>query len=399
MVFEVFFAGSYMFNPYLIPSLVTAVAIISLGIIVLLKNYKAPLNRALFAFATIVLGGWLVSTIFLYSSSNDLVAFFWSRSWLSFIAFIPPLALLVSVLYLKIENQKWIVIPAFIFSFCSVLAIWSTKLVIEGVINYSWGYYPKAGILHIPYFFIFGLILIVVLFNYYRGIHEAKTPHQKLLIKLIFFGYIFGTLGATDYLPMYGVDFFPFGYLTTYFYIFLHVYAIKKHNLFVAPVNEAELTNKNKYDLNFGHSYIVNSESGKTGVDIFIDQVLGGKHGLLITRENPVIIKENTPLKKTPIIWLTEIKGENTIDPSHIEEVSFAITKFIESSENCVVFIEGIPYLTSYSDFNLVLRVLRTLKDAVSVRKASMIVSINPKNFDETQFSLIEDEFEELIHK
>jgi hypothetical protein len=169
-----------------------------------------------------------------------------------------------------------------------------------------------------------------------------------------------------------------------------------KYKLYMIEPAKEDSIKKQKYSLKRGHSYQISDQDSSKAFSVFLDQVLGGKHGLYITRTNPDIIRRETPLKKTPILWLTEVSSENTINPSKIEEISFAITSFINTAQDCVILIEGIPYIASYSDFNVVLRLIRTLKDEISKHDSTLIVAIGKASFDANQSGLMNGELEEL---
>jgi hypothetical protein len=163
----------------------------------------------------------------------------------------------------------------------------------------------------------------------------------------------------------------------------------------VEPVKEDSKQNQ-KYVLKSGHSYHMLEEKNDASFKVFLDQVLSGRHGLYITRTNPDIIRRETPLKKTPILWLTELTGDNNIHPSKSEELNYAITKFVETATDSVILLEGTGYLSQFSSFQTMHRLVQVLKDLVSTRNAILIVPLNPHGFSETEIASLKNELEEL---
>lgn len=398
---EVFTLSNYSFNVYAIPPLIVGLTCLYLGLYVYLRNRESKINLFFLLF-NLCISIWLVSYFFTFFSNNKLVALFWGKTVYLGLMFMFPSIYGLSVYYLNFYKQQKFIIIGYIVSLIYFMLLVFTDYFIIDMRQYFWGLYPlyKPGVFALPatFIFLFVMIGIIVVINYYLAIGKQKNPDNKRNLKVIFVAHLIAYFACVDFIPKYGVELYPFGYVFILTFAVIYFYAIKKHKLYiVSPVKEdAETEVKQKYDLHLGYSYIISEKGVTIAREVFIDQVMGGKQGLYITRENPALVRNDTPLKKTPMIWLTEVSGENTIDPSRIEELSFAITKFLETAEDSVILLEGLPYLVSYSDFNLVLRLLRTLRDVVSTKKTAFIINVDPSNFSQTDYSLLSGEFHEF---
>ena len=113
-------------------------------------------------------------------------------------------------------------------------------------------------------------------------------------------------------------------------------------------------------------------------------------HGLVVTREYPVSLREKYRLQVTPIIWLTESLGEMRIAPTSLTVLTDTIMRFMESNPNSIVLIEGIEYLVTFNELKKVLRTLDSLNETAWVTKSRLIVAFNPAAFDPKDLALLE---------
>jgi CBS domain-containing protein len=167
----------------------------------------------------------------------------------------------------------------------------------------------------------------------------------------------------------------------------------------IPSIERSVKVSKGKYDLRAGVSYLIEEDRPDRSVDIFVDQVLHGKQGLAITRINPSRIREKYGLKKTPIIWLTNVSSEGeSIYPTDLEQLSLLITNFITKATRGVVLLEGLEYLITNNSFNRVMHMLEYIRDKVSTSKSFFLAPISPRSLDERDLKLLEREMDEIEH-
>ena len=102
----------------------------------------------------------------------------------------------------------------------------------NGVKEFFWGFYPQAGPLH-PYFLTYFLALLLISFSLFlkkffsadMGSTE-KNQFKYLFLALFIFGF-----ASFDFVPNYGISWYPWGYIPTTLFLSIVTYAIIKHRL------------------------------------------------------------------------------------------------------------------------------------------------------------------------
>ncbi len=147
-----------------------------------------------------------------------------------------------------------------------------------------------------------------------------------------------------------------------------------------------------KYSLEPGYQYLIKEEKPFLAFDIFVDQVTHGYRGLCVTRQHPAKARVNYGLKRTPIIWLSQTSGENSIDPSNISKLVHTIRNFVKENKGSVVILDGLEYLKLQNGFNLLMKYLNMMNDIIMTEEAKFILPVNPKAFTENEMAFLERE-------
>jgi Na+/proline symporter/archaellum biogenesis ATPase FlaH len=112
----------------------------------------------------------------------------------------------------------------------------------------------------------------------------------------------------------------------------------------VKPVIEAEEKTRPRYALAPGRVYI----SPQKAFDVFTDQITHGVEGLCITQADPDDIRKRWGFRETPIIKLSNEKGNDRyISPTNLPLLFMTIRSFVESSKNSIVLIDSIEHLVA----------------------------------------------------
>jgi signal transduction histidine kinase len=165
-----------------------------------------------------------------YLSKDENTALFWCRIVYLGVPFITITNYHFSTVYLKLAKQYKLVAFFYILSFIS-LFFTSNYYFISGVKKYFWGYYAQAGFLHSIFLVFWVVPLILSLRNFYQAYHQPIPSLEKLRRKLMFWATLFGYLGAVDFIPNYGIEVYPFGYIPVSIFVLTVVYAIVKYRL------------------------------------------------------------------------------------------------------------------------------------------------------------------------
>jgi len=149
-----------------------------------------------------------------------------------------------------------------------------------------------------------------------------------------------------------------------------------------------------KVKYNRGSCYIIREQTPETSFKVFADFVKKGAPGLCITRTNPEDIKEKYKLKNVEVLWLTTGReDEHSINPTHVEKMTWTIKEFIKNNRNSAVLLDGVEYLIVQNNFLTILKSLQALEDTVSINKSILIIPISPIAISEKEMSYLERDF------
>lgn len=167
----------------------------------------------------------------------------------------------------------------------------------------------------------------------------------------------------------------------------------------IKPKAEKKVKGKKaKYELKPGHSYLIKEEGTDKSFDMFVDNVMGGMHGLVITRTHPKRIRNKYGLENTPMLWLTSMtSGEKTISPYNFTELSIVVGKFLNEVENCVILLDGLEYLVTHNSYTQTLKLIQHLRDKISATNSHLIITIDEKSLSQKQLKLLEQEMDIVL--
>lgn len=151
-----------------------------------------------------------------------------------------------------------------------------------------------------------------------------------------------------------------------------------------------------KYDLEKGCSYMIREKVPKKSFDIFVDYVTHDFMGLCITRMHPEKVKKNYKLKKTPILWLSQLKDNLSIHPNDLVELSRYTREFVTRIEKTIILLHGLEYLITQNNFDVILKLIQNLNDQVVATNSILLVPTNPKALSLEQLSILESELKSL---
>lgn len=218
-------------NPYSIGPIFSGLFILALGIYVLSKDKRKPAHLSFF-FALLCISLWLSFYGVIYNLDKSIgIRENYDRFSYCAINFIPIAFFSHITIWLNLKwTNTWNLLNHAYGVIISIVIL-KTNLIISGTYNYYFGPYPKAGVLH-PYFLlIFGTILFFCVTFLFLELKYERNQHKSMQIKYFLFGY--GLLGfaCLDFVPNYGLEFYPLGFIFSLLFALLLSYAIIKHRL------------------------------------------------------------------------------------------------------------------------------------------------------------------------
>ncbi|HKO00554.1 MAG TPA: diguanylate cyclase, partial [Thermoanaerobaculia bacterium] len=221
--------STLQFSPYAVPTALTAALMLTLGVMVLVRN----LSRVTLSFfvMTLTAAVWLLCFTVMYSTTDAAIALFWAKVAYLGVPLIAPAVYQFTVEHLRIAQKRrvaiwfaWIASAIF-----SVVAIGTDRLV-TGVTKFWWGFYPQYGLISIPYLIVFFGYLIAAMVELAVAHRKAAgAERQRLQLMLIGFGIAY--IGCVDYLAKYGIAVYPFGYLPLLAFLAILERIIRKYDL------------------------------------------------------------------------------------------------------------------------------------------------------------------------
>ncbi len=153
----------------------------------------------------------------------------------------------------------------------------------------------------------------------------------------------------------------------------------------------------NRDDLIDGVTYLLLDEDGDSSKELFVGVLAERAKGLLISRINPKVLQRKYDISVATICWLSKMRAGDDIKSVYgLQEISIMINSYVEENEKAIVMIDGLEYLISNNDFNIVLRLVQQVRDKVSTTESILLLPINPQVLEAKQITLMKNECETL---
>lgn len=168
---------------------------------------------------------------------------------------------------------------------------------------------------------------------------------------------------------------------------------VESTRFLISPAVENTLPSEMKYRVKAGESYLIENPHPGEAFEIFMDAVTHGIQGFSICRTHPKKVRKNYGLKKTPILWLSTIETEDSVDPKDLAKINHMLHEFLKKATDSVILLEGIEYLIIQNDFEKVIKALHSLNDHITIANSRLLVPVSPKTMSEKELSILEKEF------
>jgi len=159
-----------------------------------------------------------------------------------------------------------------------------------------------------------------------------------------------------------------------------------------------------RYLLKKGRGHIIEEPQGSLCYEV-LSSLLSGKEaggklsGYIVSRQHPNLIREKYGFEGTQIIWLATQAGENTMDPTSLGMLAHSISEFLSKAKDGIVLLDGVEYLITNNDFKKVVRAIEQINDTVMNYEGYLIMTLDPKAFDQKELAIIERYFELIYPK
>ena len=224
--------SNYSFNIYAVFPLIAGIFVLFLGLLVLSKKPGSIVNRSYFIF-NLSIGVYQLGEGLQFFANDE------ETANLIFRYFTVPTVLYITVngyffslaILDRIKGQRRFIITGYILFSAILLNIFFTDLIIKGVHQTPWGYYPTAG--RFAYIFIIPYILygLLTLKNFYYGYKAAETSTKRLQMLYILLSLGVGFISILAFLSWYEFHINTFEFLPITIYTSVLAYTIVRYKL------------------------------------------------------------------------------------------------------------------------------------------------------------------------
>lgn len=233
-----------VFTLYTIPPFLSSILFLTLGGFIYLNNRKSNVNRT-FALICFVTFWWQFSWFILFNTQNEVLANYLIKIGYIGIIFIPIFCFHFIISFLRgiSKFDKYLLYFSYLMGVIFEVVLLKTNYFINGFYKYSWGFYPKASIIHPLYLLLLTILVIRIFYLLFSNLEKKKRVSftEYLQTKYILFASIFYAFAAPDFIVNYGIGFYPPGFLFILIFLGITAYAIAKHYLFGIRVILTEL--------------------------------------------------------------------------------------------------------------------------------------------------------------
>ena len=144
--------------------------------------------------------------------------------------------------------------------------------------------------------------------------------------------------------------------------------------------------------------YLFKEELPKEAYSKLKEALNWGVECLCVTKLHPQKVRERYGVEKASIFWLTFKKSntEKTINPRHLDELSKAISKFANTTSGSAILIDCFREIIMVNGFERATSFLKGVKEICKGNNSNLLISTDPKMFEEKQMETIEKVMEEV---
>lgn len=215
----------YHFNIFAVPYFISTLYVLAMGFSVYEMNSPSALNIS-FLVQCVMTAIWQAGVFLELLSADAELALFWNRFAYMGIILVCVAAYAFIINFLGFKKQRKFVKWGYIGMGFVFFPLLGGNYLLNGLYKYSWGYCFRAGRIHLLFINVFFLWMLLNLVNLYLGIRKSKTEDEKKLPRMLFCAYLVSYLSIFDFLPGYGVDIYPYGFIPVIIYLSIFAYAM-----------------------------------------------------------------------------------------------------------------------------------------------------------------------------
>jgi two-component system, NtrC family, sensor kinase len=227
-------ASTYFINLHAIPMFLIGIVTLALGFLVYRSNRQSAAHRHfLMLCASIAL--WLDATSIALCSTDADTALRWFKLDNVGVMYISVAFYGFSAEFLQLKRRRSIWIGYGLATLMAGAVLFRQDFV-EGVNRFWWGHFPQWGPASVPFFIIFFSYMAVAFRDYTHTYRTVTTPIKRQQIKSVLIAFVIAYLGSVDFLPAFGYELYPFGYIPIFLLTVVITVAILRYRLLDAAL-------------------------------------------------------------------------------------------------------------------------------------------------------------------
>jgi len=141
------------------------------------------------------------------------------------------------------------------------------------------------------------------------------------------------------------------------------------------------------FSLDHGRIYMVINERLDKTLSLISGLASTGKEIICVSRMHPDLLRERYPLQDIKGVWLSETGSSPRLSPGQLEKVVEEINDFVSSRKNAAAVLDGLEYISLFTDFRTLNIFLEELNDVVMASRSILLIPVDPRLFDPCQLA------------
>ena len=218
-----------VWNSFALPWAVVALVLFALAAIIYARQ-RASRVAVLFCAMIALVGIWFSGFALMLSMKAPLMAIIPSRIGLAAVCFLPAAIYDFTATALRLRSRRRpLIIAAWVAAAAFALATLFTGGMVPMLSRHSWGFYPVAGAITIPFLVYFAGALGTQFFEGMAELRRTTDPIRRRRIGRLMESFSVVYIAALDWLPMFGLPMRPLAYIPVILFMLIAWGTIRRH--------------------------------------------------------------------------------------------------------------------------------------------------------------------------
>ncbi|HET7321238.1 MAG TPA: PAS domain S-box protein, partial [Longimicrobiaceae bacterium] len=179
---------------------------------------------------TLVVAVWQGCFAAMYAATDAVHALAWARAAYLGIPLIPAAIYDFTAHVLRLRRRRTVWAAWLVGASFSILSQVDDHL-IAGLYHYAWGWYPRFGPWGAPYLVFFGGVLLLAIREYWVRFSREPSARYRARIRWLMIAFGIAYVAVFDYLAVYGIGLYPFGYVPVLVFITMVAWTLGRYRL------------------------------------------------------------------------------------------------------------------------------------------------------------------------